>query len=152
MCLKGGGRGGRGGEAPPAEHKACLGLSLHALCHAHLSTRGCGAGEEKFRRVRLTNPAIQQRVAAWQGAVDFLLLAGFHKDASGENLEMPEDKVGGGGVGRAQWPAWEHWPARRHRWRVQEAVAGGWRLKPHALRASASAGGQAGARGGGRAA
>lgn len=50
-------------------------------------------GEDKFRRVRLTNPAIQQRVAAWTGAVDFLQLAGFQKDESGENLEMPADKV-----------------------------------------------------------
>lgn len=36
----------------------------------------CPAGEDKFRRVRLTNPAIQQRVAAWTGAVDFLQVAG----------------------------------------------------------------------------
>ncbi len=54
------------------------------------------AGEDKFRRVRLTNPAIQQRVAAFTGAVDFLLLAGFQRDDSGEGLEMPADKVGGG--------------------------------------------------------
>ena len=45
--------------------------------------------------MRLTNPAIQQRVAAFTGAVDFLLLAGFQREAEGgENLEMPEDKVG----------------------------------------------------------
>ncbi|KAL4429552.1 hypothetical protein ABPG77_008601 [Micractinium sp. CCAP 211/92] len=50
-------------------------------------------GEDKFRRVRLTNPAIQQRVAAFTGAVDFLLLAGFQRDDSGEGLEMPADKV-----------------------------------------------------------
>ncbi|EFN54376.1 hypothetical protein CHLNCDRAFT_31757 [Chlorella variabilis] len=50
-------------------------------------------GEDKFRRVRLTNPAIQQRVAAFTGAVDFLHLAGFQRDAGGENLEMPADKV-----------------------------------------------------------
>ena len=62
------------------------------------------AGEDKFRRVRLTNPAIQQRVAAWRGAVDFLQLAGFQRDASGEGLEMPADRVrwraeGGSGGG-----------------------------------------------------
>lgn len=50
-------------------------------------------GEEKYRRVRLTNPAIQQRVGAFTGAVDFLLLAGFQRDESGENLEMTDDKV-----------------------------------------------------------
>ena len=44
--------------------------------------------------MRLSNPAIQQRVAAFTGAVDFLLLAGFQREAEGgENLEMPEDKV-----------------------------------------------------------
>ena len=31
------------------------------------------------------------------GAVDFLLLAGFQRDASGEGLEMPADKVGRSG-------------------------------------------------------
>ncbi|KAI3435819.1 hypothetical protein D9Q98_001877 [Chlorella vulgaris] len=48
-------------------------------------------GEEKYRRVRLTNPAIQARVAAFTGAVAFLQLAGFQPD--GDNLEMPADRV-----------------------------------------------------------
>lgn len=43
--------------------------------------------------MRLTNPAIQQRVTAFTGAVDFLLLAGFQRDESGEGMEMPADKV-----------------------------------------------------------
>jgi hypothetical protein len=68
-----------------------------AACPACCLLTSLPAGEEKFRRVRLTNPAIQQRVAASTGAVDFLLLAGFQREAEaegGENLEMPEDKVG----------------------------------------------------------
>ena len=32
---------------------------------------------EKFRSIKLTNPAIQQRVVSFNGAVDFLELAGF---------------------------------------------------------------------------
>ena len=32
---------------------------------------------EKFRLIKLTNPAIQQRVATFNGAIDFLELAGF---------------------------------------------------------------------------
>ena len=54
-------------------------------------------GEDKFRKIKLANPAIQQRVATWAGAVDFLLLAGFQRCSSPEgedNLEMPADKVG----------------------------------------------------------
>lgn len=41
--------------------------------------------------MRLTNPAIQARVAAFTGAVAFLQLAGFQPD--GDNLEMPADRV-----------------------------------------------------------
>lgn len=44
--------------------------------------------EEKFQRVRLTNPAVQSRVAAFKGAVDFLQVAGFKPDAGGEFLEL----------------------------------------------------------------
>ena len=32
---------------------------------------------EKFRSIKLTNPTIQQRVATFNGAIDFLELAGF---------------------------------------------------------------------------
>ena len=32
---------------------------------------------ERFRSIKLTNPAIQQRVATFHGAIDFLELAGF---------------------------------------------------------------------------
>ena len=35
-------------------------------------------------KLGLTNPAIQQRVAAFTGAVDFLLLAGFQREAEAE--------------------------------------------------------------------
>lgn len=41
--------------------------------------------------MRLTNPAIQQRVAAFGGAVDFLHLAGFQAD--GQELYMPQEAV-----------------------------------------------------------
>ncbi|GAB4822019.1 hypothetical protein N2152v2_009065 [Parachlorella kessleri] len=50
-------------------------------------------GEEKFRKIRLTNPAVQQRVGSMQGAVEFLELCGFQRDSSGEWLELPADKV-----------------------------------------------------------
>ena len=32
---------------------------------------------EKFRTIKLTNPAIHQRVGTFNGAIDFLELAGF---------------------------------------------------------------------------
>ncbi len=49
--------------------------------------------EEKYRKIRLTNPAVQERVVAFTGAVDFLEVCGFKKE-SGE-LEMPADAVDG---------------------------------------------------------
>jgi len=49
--------------------------------------------EEKFRRIKLTNPAVQQRVGAFTGAVEFLQLAGFQREASGESLHMPAEAV-----------------------------------------------------------
>ena len=42
---------------------------------------GGNPGEEKFRKVRLGNPAIAQRVAAFEGAVSFLEQCGFVLDA-----------------------------------------------------------------------
>lgn len=54
---------------------------------------GNNPNEEKFRRIRLTNPAVQQRVVAFTGAVEFLEVCGFRKDASGEGLEMPAEAV-----------------------------------------------------------
>ena len=83
--------------------QAFAGGSLPTVaCLPFVGRQMCGniyaqPGEDKFRRVKLANPAIQQRVAAWAGAVDFLLLAGFQRCSSPEgedNLEMPADKVG----------------------------------------------------------
>lgn len=50
---------------------------------------GGNPGEEKFRKVRLGNPAIAQRVVAFEGAVAFLEQCGFVLDAGGEVLELP---------------------------------------------------------------
>lgn len=49
--------------------------------------------EQKFRRIRLTNPAIQKKVTSLPGALQFLELVGFEKDAGGEVLEMADSKV-----------------------------------------------------------
>lgn len=51
--------------------------------------------EEKFRRIKLSNPAVQQRIGSISGCVEFLELAGFEKEQAdgGEALFMPEDKV-----------------------------------------------------------
>ena len=49
--------------------------------------------EEKFRRIRLGNAAFQARVGGVEGALRFLELLGFQRDAAGECLVMPADKV-----------------------------------------------------------
>lgn len=49
--------------------------------------------EQKFRRIKLSNPAFQNKVASLSGSLTFLELVGFQKDADGEALVMPDDKV-----------------------------------------------------------
>jgi hypothetical protein len=48
-------------------------------------------GEQRFRAVRLSNPAVAQRVGAFTGAVDFLELVGFRRgegEAGAQVLEL----------------------------------------------------------------
>lgn len=49
--------------------------------------------EEKFRKIRLTNPSFQERVGGLKGGVEFLELCGFEKIEGGEFLFLPRDKV-----------------------------------------------------------
>ena len=50
---------------------------------------GSAPGEDKFRRIKLNNAAVQQRVAAFPGAIEFLELAGFKREGGGgEVLEL----------------------------------------------------------------
>ncbi|OAE21817.1 hypothetical protein AXG93_2550s1560 [Marchantia polymorpha subsp. ruderalis] len=48
--------------------------------------------EEKFRKIRLTNPTFQERVGN-MGGVSFLELCGFEKDTAGEFLSLAREKV-----------------------------------------------------------
>ncbi|XP_030472779.2 uncharacterized protein LOC115690543 [Syzygium oleosum] len=48
---------------------------------------------EKFRRIRLSNPAFLSRVGRLKGGVEFLELCGFEKIDGGEFLFLPRDKV-----------------------------------------------------------
>uniref|UniRef100_A0A0D6R2D7 UBA domain-containing protein n=1 Tax=Araucaria cunninghamii TaxID=56994 RepID=A0A0D6R2D7_ARACU len=49
--------------------------------------------EEKYRKIRLTNPSFQERVGSLKGGVEFLELCGFSKDETGDFLFLPRDKV-----------------------------------------------------------
>ncbi|GMN63916.1 hypothetical protein TIFTF001_032980 [Ficus carica] len=49
--------------------------------------------EEKFRKIRLTNPSFQERVGALKGGIEFLELCGFEKIEGGEFLFLPREKV-----------------------------------------------------------
>ncbi|XP_004504346.1 uncharacterized protein [Cicer arietinum] len=49
--------------------------------------------EEKFRKIRLSNPAFQERVGALKGGIEFLEICGFEKIDSGEVLFLPRNKV-----------------------------------------------------------
>ena len=49
--------------------------------------------EEKFRRIRLSNAAFQNRVGSVPGALDFLKLLGFQSDTDGTFLIMPGNKA-----------------------------------------------------------
>ncbi|XP_027119028.1 vicilin-like seed storage protein At2g18540 [Coffea eugenioides] len=49
--------------------------------------------EEKFRKIRLTNAAFQDRVGKLKGGIEFLELCGFEKLDGGEFLFLPREKV-----------------------------------------------------------
>ncbi|WOL11392.1 caldesmon [Canna indica] len=49
--------------------------------------------EEKFRKIRITNPTFQDRVGSLNGGIEFLELCGFEKLEDGEFLLLPRDKV-----------------------------------------------------------
>lgn len=49
--------------------------------------------EEKYRKIRLTNQAFQDRVGGLKGGIEFLELCGFEKSNDGEFLFMPREKV-----------------------------------------------------------
>ncbi|PON92541.1 Zinc finger, C2H2 domain containing protein [Trema orientale] len=49
--------------------------------------------EEKFRKIRLSNPSFQERVGALKGGIEFLELCGFEKIEGGEFLFLARDKV-----------------------------------------------------------
>ena len=60
---------------------------------AYIGNVAGAPGEEKFRRIKLGNPAFQQRVASAHGGVEFLETLGFAADAAGEFLVLPEEKA-----------------------------------------------------------
>ncbi|XP_050940535.1 uncharacterized protein LOC103493298 isoform X2 [Cucumis melo] len=47
--------------------------------------------EERFRKIRLSNPLFQERVGSLTGGIEFLELCGFRKE--GEFLYLPHDKI-----------------------------------------------------------
>lgn len=49
--------------------------------------------EEKFRKIRLSNQAFQDRVGGLKGGIEFLELCGFGKTEDGEFLFIPREKV-----------------------------------------------------------
>ncbi|KAJ4778954.1 Ubiquitin-associated domain-containing family protein [Rhynchospora pubera] len=51
--------------------------------------------EDKYRRIRLSNPIFSERVGIFEGAIEFLELCGFEKAEEGEEqyLLMPKDKI-----------------------------------------------------------
>ncbi|PON32737.1 Zinc finger, C2H2 domain containing protein [Parasponia andersonii] len=49
--------------------------------------------EEKFRKIRLSNPSFQERVGALKGGIEFLELCGFEKIEGSEYLFLARDKV-----------------------------------------------------------
>uniref|UniRef100_A0A2N9HXS2 UBA domain-containing protein n=1 Tax=Fagus sylvatica TaxID=28930 RepID=A0A2N9HXS2_FAGSY len=49
--------------------------------------------DEKFRKIRLSNPLFQDRVGNLRGGVEFLELCGFERTEGDEFLYLPRDKV-----------------------------------------------------------
>lgn len=49
--------------------------------------------EEKFRKIRFSNPAFQDRVGRFEEGIEFLELCGFERVEGGKYLYIPKDKV-----------------------------------------------------------
>ncbi|XVE72739.1 hypothetical protein DITRI_Ditri11bG0062800 [Diplodiscus trichospermus] len=49
--------------------------------------------EEKFRKIRLSNPKFQERVGSLKGGIEFLELCGFERSEGNDYLVFPRDKV-----------------------------------------------------------
>ncbi|KAL5562119.1 hypothetical protein UlMin_031866 [Ulmus minor] len=49
--------------------------------------------EEKFRKIRMSNPLFQDRIGSLQGGVEFLKLCGFERTQGEEFLYLPRDMV-----------------------------------------------------------
>lgn len=47
--------------------------------------------QEKFRNIKLTNPAFQQKVGAFSGSLEVLELCGFKKSTDGQTLTMSQE-------------------------------------------------------------
>lgn len=71
---------------------ACTG-SKYTRRAMHCTVVAQDPNEEKFRKIRLSNAAFQSRVGSVEGALQFLELLGFARDATGEFLEMARDRV-----------------------------------------------------------
>ena len=50
-------------------------------------------GEEKYRKIKLSNAAFQSRVAALPASLDFLSHVGFQQDTADEFLVLPADRA-----------------------------------------------------------
>ncbi|XWS31266.1 hypothetical protein CRYUN_Cryun23aG0062800 [Craigia yunnanensis] len=49
--------------------------------------------EEKFRKIRFSNPKFQERVGSLKGGIEFLELCGFERSEGNDFLVFPRDKV-----------------------------------------------------------
>ncbi|GMH25846.1 hypothetical protein Nepgr_027689 [Nepenthes gracilis] len=61
--------------------------------HIYVRNAMKNPGEEKFRKIRLTNPVFQERVGKMKGGVRFLELCGFERANGGQFLYLPRNKV-----------------------------------------------------------
>ncbi|KAF3666108.1 hypothetical protein FXO38_09214 [Capsicum annuum] len=59
--------------------------------------------EEKFRKIRISNAAFQEKVGSLLGGIEFLELCGFEKTEGGEFLYMPREKVYMEVLNSAEW-------------------------------------------------
>ncbi|KAM3327136.1 UBX domain-containing protein 6 [Capsicum chacoense] len=59
--------------------------------------------EEKFRKIRISNAAFQEKIGSLLGGIEFLELCGFEKTEGGELLYMPREKVYMEVLNSAEW-------------------------------------------------
>ncbi|KAK6589234.1 hypothetical protein RS030_213283 [Cryptosporidium xiaoi] len=68
-------------------------IKCFSLLRTYISNILSNPYEEKYRKIRLSNPTFESKVLKYEGSLELLISCGFVKDENGEFLIIPSDKT-----------------------------------------------------------